>query len=611
MGTTNLEPTGSVPRRVRFRWLFAIMASFGLIVAMTTSGSTASAEQIFQTGSFVGDPVLQDGSCVQKYTVKVEPRFAQQHDVVLDGERQGVVEVGGSETYSGSVTIPQDGESHSLRLIGVSPVTDTENEVLDTKTVTCPAPPTDPEPAQPTVSATSEDADRGQSNGTATVTVTNTTDDTGSSVVYSVTLNGVTKQTTSVADGATGTVSFTALAADTYAVSVAGDDGTSAVTSVTVKEKSSEPTPEPAEPTGSIGEVVCDEGKGSVVLVFGNEGGTATSLTWSVDGVMSNVEVPVNAGQTVSRTIALTEGRHTVAIWVYATEATNPVASGTVEVKCAVTPPVVEPSVTVELDECKPGDTQRTGRLTVDNSASNYDAQLMLRVDGKDAAEGALTVEAGQKLSQSIAIDFGQAEIVNVDTGKVLWSMTVKGCSSNPSPTDTPTSTPTNEPTPTGTHSPTATPTDPPTSTGTHTPTPTHTGGPTGTNTNSPSPTSTPTVTNEPTSPSGTSSTSSSTDGSSSSNNPSTTGSTSTDSSSGGDGDSDGAGSSASDSSNESANGQGASGGTPKGDASGPSVQTGYVGDEGSNARAVVGLGAVLFAAIVAAGYLTTRLREE
>lgn len=485
--------------------------------------------------------------------------------------------------------------------------------------------------AEPTATAATEDADYGQSNGTATITVTNTADKTDDSVVYSVTLNGVTKQTGAVADGQSGAVSFTQLEAGTYSVSVKGDDGTTTSLTVTVKEKSppsdqevpvpatpevndpcgvnnaswvkpadsaqvswvvrsdghliatanegyvfSDGTkshdygvakdagtpcqPEPAEPTGSIGDPVCQDGKGSVRLAFGNTGGSSTSLTWSVDGAMSNVEVPVAAGQTVYRTISLSAGRHDVAIWVYGTEAAKPVASRSVTVQCSTTPPVVvEPTVTVTLDACKPGDTQARGQLTVDNSASSRDVQLMLRVDNEDAAQGPLTVKAGQKLTQAIAISFGKAEIVNVASGKVLWSADVKGCGSSPSPTDTPT--------------------------------PTSTGGPTSTATNSPSPSSTPSGTGEPTDPSGTSTNSSSTSSSESSV---------------------GGGSSSSNGSNSSSTGNGADSGSSSKDGkpTGPSVQTGYV-DEGSNTRTVIGLGGLLFVLVVLAGYLTTRLREE
>lgn len=69
----------------------------------------------------------------------------------------------------------------------------------------------------------------GATDGTATGSVTNTDDPTNVAVTYTVKATGpVTRTTTiTVADGATGTFSFSGLPAGSYTVTVAGDDGTS------------------------------------------------------------------------------------------------------------------------------------------------------------------------------------------------------------------------------------------------------------------------------------------------------------------------------------------------------------------------------------------------
>lgn len=74
----------------------------------------------------------------------------------------------------------------------------------------------------------------GEATGVATVTVTNTDDATNAAVTYDVTLNSVVKQV-NVADGSSGSVSFSGLAAGNYAWSVSGPDGTKLNGSVTVK----------------------------------------------------------------------------------------------------------------------------------------------------------------------------------------------------------------------------------------------------------------------------------------------------------------------------------------------------------------------------------------
>lgn len=87
----------------------------------------------------------------------------------------------------------------------------------------------------------------GESTGVATVTVTNTDDDTNASVTYDVTLNGVVKQVT-VADGQSGSVSFSGLAAGDYAWSVTGPDGTKVNGMVKVNACAVVPPP-PVPPT--------------------------------------------------------------------------------------------------------------------------------------------------------------------------------------------------------------------------------------------------------------------------------------------------------------------------------------------------------------------------
>lgn len=73
----------------------------------------------------------------------------------------------------------------------------------------------------------------GQSTGSATVTVTNTDDRTDESETYTVTMGNQVKSIT-LADGASGTVTFSGLAAGNITWSVVGDDGTKVNNTVTV-----------------------------------------------------------------------------------------------------------------------------------------------------------------------------------------------------------------------------------------------------------------------------------------------------------------------------------------------------------------------------------------
>jgi hypothetical protein len=67
------------------------------------------------------------------------------------------------------------------------------------------------------------------------ITVTNTDDDTNAAVTYTVTVGNQSK-TITLNDGASGSVTFTGLAAGQYSVQVAGDDNTSANAETTVEE---------------------------------------------------------------------------------------------------------------------------------------------------------------------------------------------------------------------------------------------------------------------------------------------------------------------------------------------------------------------------------------
>lgn len=403
MGTTTLESHGSGPRRKSLRWLIAIVGSLGVIFAMAAAASTAAADDYkYQTAEFIGDPVLDGTTCKQAYKITVITRFDQQHDVVLDGKRQGpVVTVAGNDSYNGSATVPADGKAHQLQIIGIEPVTNTQNEVLATKTVTCQSAPSEqviPVPKAPEVNDPC-----GANNATwivpADTSSVNWTVSDGRLMAstkegyvfsdgtkshdYGVAKDSgtpcepeptsVTPKAPTVKDDSCGTANDTYTIPSTEGVDYyvggnklkAGTYTTGAVLSIEVTAKAqsgyvvegdaswtltftNQPCePGPAEPTGSIGEVTCKAGQASVELTFGNKGGSSTSLTWSVDGVMSFVEVPVKAGQTVSRSVELSAGRHTVAIWLYATEADVPVVEKKIEVKkCSTSSPTPKPTPT-------------------------------------------------------------------------------------------------------------------------------------------------------------------------------------------------------------------------------------------------------------------------
>lgn len=107
----------------------------------------------------------------------------------------------------------------------------------------------------------------GQATGVVTVTVTNTNDETDESVTYEVTLGSEVKSIT-LADGASGSVQFTGLAAGTYAWSVTGPDGTKVKNNVTVAACDVPPPPPPSYecPPGttwvdSDGDGVVDQGE--------------------------------------------------------------------------------------------------------------------------------------------------------------------------------------------------------------------------------------------------------------------------------------------------------------------------------------------------------------
>lgn len=125
-------------------------------------------------------------------------------------------------------------------ILGAERDIDTAKQTVSVETNCVP----DPQPAEPTVTATCEAcANQGQSDGAVKVTVTNTADDTKATVEYTVSLGGVDKKVT-VKDGESGVVEFDGLAAGNYTVTVKGDDKTSAETSVTVKDCPLPPKPE-------------------------------------------------------------------------------------------------------------------------------------------------------------------------------------------------------------------------------------------------------------------------------------------------------------------------------------------------------------------------------
>lgn len=98
--------------------------------------------------------------------------------------------------------------------------------------VHCDAAPVTPE--APTVSVQpSSCIANGSTNGSAVITVTNTADATGAAVTYTVGVTGKSPQTlTNLADGQSADVTFTGLAAGNYTVTVTGNDGQAAITTV-------------------------------------------------------------------------------------------------------------------------------------------------------------------------------------------------------------------------------------------------------------------------------------------------------------------------------------------------------------------------------------------
>ncbi|MFS8118793.1 MAG: hypothetical protein ACMG55_09930 [Microcoleus sp.] len=106
-------------------------------------------------------------------------------------------------------------------------------------------------PAAPTVTATASNT------GVVTAKVTNTADKGGATVVYTTTACNGTVKTTTVVDGQSGTITFTGVPAGSCAITVTGDDGTTAQTTVVVPPK---PVDCSSTNAGATGSVVVAEG---------------------------------------------------------------------------------------------------------------------------------------------------------------------------------------------------------------------------------------------------------------------------------------------------------------------------------------------------------------
>ena len=124
--------------------------------------------------------------------------------------------------------------------------------------------------------------------GTDTVNVKLTNNDgvTGNTVIYTVTINGQTKSTAALADGATETLVFTSLAAGTYPVTVAAYGGTVFTGSVTVNACNVVTPPTPLAPTAVASVEACTPESGMTdivnVTVTNTDDTTNASVAYSV-----------------------------------------------------------------------------------------------------------------------------------------------------------------------------------------------------------------------------------------------------------------------------------------------------------------------------------------
>lgn len=124
--------------------------------------------------------------------------------------------------------------------------------------------------------------------GTDTVNVKLTNNDgvTGNTVIYTVTINGQTKSTAALVDGATETLVFTSLAAGTYPVTVAVYGGTVFTGLVTVNACNVVTPPTPLAPTAVASVEACTPESGMTdivnVTVTNTDDATNASVTYSV-----------------------------------------------------------------------------------------------------------------------------------------------------------------------------------------------------------------------------------------------------------------------------------------------------------------------------------------
>jgi hypothetical protein len=197
----------------------------------------------------------------------------------LDGVETYDVSLGGSSLSTGGIA---DGSSGTVTFNNLSansyPVTVTRGGVEVASTTvniaTCGS-----SALPPRASAVSQGCVApGKSTGSVVVGVTNADDGTNDDVVYTITLTGVAgSQSLTVADGASGSVTFTGLAAGTYSASVSGDDGTSASASATVAQCNEQPTP-PKDRCPNIAGIQQSVPKGMVIT------GTGDCMAPSVEG---------------------------------------------------------------------------------------------------------------------------------------------------------------------------------------------------------------------------------------------------------------------------------------------------------------------------------------
>ncbi len=144
----------------------------------------------------------------------------------------------GSVTYTIDSELASEGinsvsaGSYTVQLLVNGEIVATTEEVVveDCATET-------PTPLAPTASGAAQLCKEDDTTQDVIVTITNTADDTNSAVSYEITIGTTVLSTGLVADGSTGSVTFTGLAAGSYTANIGGSDETTATSnSVTVAE---------------------------------------------------------------------------------------------------------------------------------------------------------------------------------------------------------------------------------------------------------------------------------------------------------------------------------------------------------------------------------------